>query len=314
LFPILFSLRVGGGEVSVHSYGVMVAAGLAAGVAYAYRAGRHEGLDGGRVLDLAFWMIVAGLLGSRLVYALVNAGDFAGACLDGTGAPRSLREAFSDCTRIFQIWQGGLVFYGGVVAAVAVAWRFARRENWSFARVGDIFAPALALGHAIGRIGCFAAGCCFGKESASAIAVAFPRGSVAFDELAAAGAIPPGAGMTAPLHPTQLYEALGELAIFVLLVALRRRLRARAGATLLLYLALYAPLRFVVEIFRGDVTRRFVVALDTPCLASWLHLPLAESIFLSVGQLTSLVVMLAVVVVAWRVTRRPRKSSAAKAG
>ena len=69
----------------------------------------------------------------------------------------------SDCARILAIWQGGLVFYGGVAGAALVGWRFARREGWSFAAFGDLFAPALALGHAFGRLGCFAAGCCFGK-------------------------------------------------------------------------------------------------------------------------------------------------------
>ena len=241
-----------------------------------------------------------GLVGSRLTYGLVNARSFFHACVDGAG------PWWRDCTSLFAIWEGGLVFYGGVAAAAVVALVFARREGWSFGDVGDLFAPALAIGHAFGRLGCFAAGCCFGKETAARFGVAFPRGSVAFDVLERAGAIPLGAGETPPLHPTQLYEAAGELALFGLLCALRPRLRRRPGALLLCYLGLYALFRFVVEIFRGDVLRGFPIELATPRLALWLGLPPAEPIFLSAGQIGSLLTLAAVAAaLIWR-HRAPR--------
>jgi phosphatidylglycerol:prolipoprotein diacylglycerol transferase len=312
MFPTLYTLRVGGHEIGLHSYGILIALGLAAGIALAYRDGRRRGFDGGRVLDAAFWMIVAGLVGSRIVYGIVNAGDFAHACFHGGGMPRSMVGVLSDCTRILAIWQGGLVFYGGVVGAALVCWRFARREGWSFAALGDLFAPALALGHAFGRLGCFAAGCCFGKVGGGRWGVAFPRGSVAFDELAGHGAIPAGWQTTPGLHPTQLYEAFGELAIFFTLAAvLRPRLRGRPGSLLVAYLGLYALLRFVVEMFRGDVIRGLVFALDTPRLAGWLRLPAHEPIFLSVGQLSSLIVI-ALCGLAWRRLGTGRPSAAAQ--
>ena len=214
MFPTLFTVRFGGRELAFHTYGVLIAIGLAAGIALAYREGRRRGFDGGRVLDAAFWMIVAGLVGSRIVYGIVNAREFARVCFHGGGEPRSAGAVLSDCARILAIWQGGLVFYGGVAGAALVGWRFAKREGWSFAAFGDLFAPALALGHAFGRLGCFAAGCCFGKVGGGHWAAVFPRGSVAFDEMAAMGAIPAGWDMTPGLHPTQLYEAFGEFAIF----------------------------------------------------------------------------------------------------
>ena len=308
MFPVLLDLKIGGRDIALHSYGVLIALGLAAAIALAYRDGRRDGLDGGRILDLAFWMVVAGLVGSRLLYVLVNAGDFARVCTEGGGEPRSWGAVFSDCGRVLAVWEGGLAFYGGLVAATAVAYRFATREGWSFLRVADLFAPALALGHAFGRLGCFAAGCFFGKESTGHWAFAFPRGSVAFDELSAAGAVPFGAGFTAPLHPTQLYEAVGELAIFAVLMAARGRLGGRRGAVFLLYVALYAPLRFVIEMFRGDTARRFAFELQAPRLAAWLHLPAHEPLFLSVGQLSSLVVLAALAVswgYRWRQSRVP---------
>ena len=291
MHPVLFTFPLGRSEVSLHSYGLLIAAGLAIGIAVAHREGRRRGLDGGRSLDLAFWLTVSGLCGSRLAYGLVNARDFFHACVDGGG------PWWQDCTRVFRVWEGGLVFYGGVAVAAPVAFIFAKRQGWSFGEVGDLFAPALAIGHAFGRLGCFAAGCCFGKQTVSGWGVAFPRGSVAFDVLEAAGAIPAGAGETPPLHPTQLYEAAGELAIFVALCALRPRLRRRPGLLLIVYLGLYAVLRFVVEIYRGDVLRGFPIAFDTPRLAGWLGLPPAEPIFLSAGQLGSLIAVAAVVVV-----------------
>ena len=303
MLPTLFTLRLGGREVAFHSYGILIAIGLGLGIALAYRQARRQGLDGGRVLDAAFWMIVAGLIGSRIVYGLVNAGDFARVCFHGGGEARSAGRVLSDCGRIFAVWQGGLVFYGGVAGAALVGWRFARREGWSFAAFGDLFAPALALGHAFGRLGCFAAGCCFGKVGGGRLAAVFPRGSVAFDEMAAMGAIPAGWDNTPGLHPTQLYEAFGEFAIFAALLLLRPRARRHPGTLLVAYLGLYAALRFVVEMFRGDVIRGLVIAFDTPRLAGLLHLPPREPIFLSVGQLGSLAV-LALAAVVWRRLRR----------
>jgi phosphatidylglycerol:prolipoprotein diacylglycerol transferase len=303
MFPTLFSVRLGGRELAFHSYGVLIAVGLAAGIVVAYREARRQGFDRGRVLDAAFWMIVAGLVGSRIVYGLVNAGDFARACFRGGGEPRSMFGVLSDCGRILAVWQGGLVFYGGVAGAALVGYRFARREGWSFAAFGDLFAPALALGHGFGRLGCFAAGCCFGKVGSGMLTTSFPRGSVAFDELAGMGLVPSGWETTPGLHPTQLYEAFGEFAIFAALLVARPRLRRRPGALLVAYLGAYAVLRFVVEMFRGDVIRGLVVALDTPRLARLLHLPPHEPIFFSVGQLGS-VILFALCALVWSRLRR----------
>ena len=307
MFPVLATLHLAGREIGLRTYGILIAVGLAAGISLAYRRAREDGLDGGRVLDAAFWMTVAGLVGSRVVYVIVNAGDYARACFEGTGAPRGAGAVLSDCTRVFQIWQGGLVFYGGIAGAALVALRFARREGWSFLRVGDLFAPALALGHAFGRLGCLAAGCCFGKETGSDWGALFHRGSVAFDELVAVSAISPSAFATPPLHPTQLYEAIGEMLIFAGLVGFDARLRRRPGRVLAVYVAAYAVVRFGVEMFRGDVARGYVFRAGTPRLAEMLHLPVDEPVFLSVGQLGSLVVLLSLAVYAV-IQRRARRT------
>ena len=133
------------------------------------------------------------MAGSRLLFVLLNAGDFARLCAGGAARSRDGR-CCATARRRCKLWDGGLVFYGGALAAAAVAWRFARRRDWRFAVVGDMFAPGLALGHAIGRLGCFCAGCCFGKAGrGGAPGVAFPPGSVAHDHLASLGVLPAGA-------------------------------------------------------------------------------------------------------------------------
>ena len=220
--PILFTLHVGGRELGLHTYGLLVALGFTLGILLMWRTGKREGFDGGRLLDLAFWGLVAGLAGSRLTYVAVNARAFAEACF-GSGTAEDGRIV--GCAAALKFWEGGMVFYGGAIASTAVVALFCRREHWSFWRLGDVAAPTLALGHAIGRLGCFFAGCCFGKVCTAPWAVSFPPGSVAHDELAATGVISPYASGTPPLHPTQLYEAVGELLIFGLLLYLRRRWR-----------------------------------------------------------------------------------------
>ena len=165
--PVLVTLHVGARELGVRTYGVLIALGLAAGIALGAREARRRGLDVGRVLDFAFWGTVAGLVGSRIAYGLVNLGDFARACEhgQGDGGSRAALAVLSDCTRFLHVWEGGLVYYGGIAGAAVVAAVFARRERWSFWVLGDVFAPGVAIGHALGRLGCFAAGCCFDKPS-----------------------------------------------------------------------------------------------------------------------------------------------------
>jgi phosphatidylglycerol:prolipoprotein diacylglycerol transferase len=293
--PILLSLHFGGREVGLHTYGILIGVGCTVAIALAFREARRRGLNGGKILDLSFWMLVTGLVGSRLFYVALNAGAFARAC---TGAgedlgPRGLGALIGDCTRALQIWEGGLIFYGGFLAAGLTAYFFARRQGWSFWTLGDIYAPSLAIGHAFGRLGCYAAGCCFGKACAAGArwCVSFGADSVADEELRSVAALPATAAVTPPLFPAQLYEAAGELAIFAILLAARRRAPLqRPGTLILLYAMFYGLLRFSVELFRGDFARRFLIQLDTPGLARWLGLPAGEPALLSTGQVVSVLV------------------------
>jgi phosphatidylglycerol---prolipoprotein diacylglyceryl transferase len=275
--PTLFSLPLGRG-VEVHTYGLAIALGFTLGVVVAARQARRAGLDGEAFVDLLFWILVTGIAGSRAAFVLLHAGEYARLCA-GAGQERSWGQVAADCAAPLRLWQGGLVFYGGALGAAGAVALFARRHRWPFGKVADALAPALALGHAVGRLGCFFAGCCYGKPWRWGLA--FPRGSVAFDDLARAGGL---ADATPPLHPTQLYEAAGELAIFFVLIFTRRHQRF-AGATALLYAVLYGTLRFVVELFRGDAGRGFVAGgLSVAQVVSVALVVAASAVLVRVGR------------------------------
>ena len=302
--PALLELRFGDTAIALPGYGLAVMLGFAlatwlvvrqaertGAAALPWRPGPLPPFAGSDLVDLAFWILVVGVAGSRLLFVALNAGHFARLCAAGARG----------CLAPLRIWDGGLVFYGGVIAAALVTARFVRRRRWSFAVVGDILAPALALGHAVGRLGCFLAGCCFGKTcpGPGAPCVSFPAGSVAHAHLAASGHL---GGATPPLHPTQLYESAALLGIFALLLLWRRRQRF-FGQLFLVYLLAYGLVRFVLEMFRGDTSRRFLFELTAPALARLLGLPPAEPLAFSTSQAFGLALAALATVVLVRKTR-----------
>ena len=248
--PVLFDIHVLSRDFALHTYGVAIAVAFLVAIFVGTRTAARTGEDPDKVRDLCFWLLVSSLVGARLVFLATNIPDYARLC----------REEH-DCWRALRVWEGGLVFYGGFFGALAVAVYYTRRHAMSFWRTADILAPSVALGHFFGRLGCFAAGCCWGKEAggrALAWAVRFPQESLVFQDYAARGALPANADVTPPLHPVQLYEALGELALFFALSILGRRTRWD-GQVLVAWLLGYALMRFVVDLYRGDAVRKFVV-------------------------------------------------------
>ena len=238
MHPTLFEIPISffGRNLAVHTYGFFIAVGFVLGVWLAMREARKVGEDPEKLLDLSFWLLVAGLLGSRVVFIAVN-----------------WEEYLHDPLAIVRVWEGGLVWYGGFLGAVLAAYIYVRRYRLSFWRLADILIPSVPLGHAFGRLGCFSAGCCWGRECATdfALRVRFMHA----DSLAP---------RDVPLHPVQLYEAFGEAMIFFALVLFRSRKRFD-GQVMLMYMTLYPILRSVVEIFRGDKERGFIIpgALST---------------------------------------------------
>jgi phosphatidylglycerol:prolipoprotein diacylglycerol transferase len=279
-------------RLPLHAYGLMIAAGFLVGIALAQREARRVGQDPERIGDLSFLILVAALVGSRLYFVAVNASDYFGAnawlTVGGVRLPRLLA-----------LWEGGLVFYGGFLAAAAATAWYVRRHRMAFLPYADTLIPSLALGHFFGRLGCFAAGCCWGSTSHAHLPwlTRFPPESLAYQAFAArpdAGALlAPDRLTTVPIHPTQLYEAFGELGLFLALALLVRPRKRFPGQVLATWLLAYAVLRSVVELFRGDVERGVVAGL-------------------AVGQWTSVAIFAAGVAV-WALARRAAPAAGAPA-
>jgi len=217
MFPDLFSI----GPFTLHTYGLFVAFGFFAGLAVAVKTGKSEGLGPQQVMDMGFIIIFAAITGSRLMYVLINISHYL--------------ERPAD---IFKVWQGGLVFSGGIICVVlAVGW-YARRHGLSIWKVADLWAPAAAIGQGIGRIGCFMAGCCYGKPTGSEWGVVFTHPHCL-------------APANISLHPTQVYSSLSGFVIFVVLILLYSRKKFE-GQVLLWFLILHSTSRLAIERFRGD--------------------------------------------------------------
>lgn len=286
--PTLFHIGSGAHALAIHSYGFMIAVGLVVGVALAVRRGLRVGIEAGATLDLTFWAVVFGMLGARLLYVLMHAAEYARLCV-GSGARRGLGQWLWDCSAPLHVWQGGLVFLGGAVLAAATTLLYARSKQLGLGSVADLLAPSVSIAHVFGRLGCFMVGCCYGKTWSGG--VHFPPGSVAYSELLGRHTVIEGAVATCGLHPTQLYEAGGELCIFLGLLWLCRR-RHAPGSIALAYAVSYGALRFVVELFRGDALRGLLFPVRWPGLAAVLAVPPSEPLFLSSAQATGLVLML----------------------
>jgi phosphatidylglycerol:prolipoprotein diacylglycerol transferase len=221
VYPELFKV----GPFTVYTYGVLLAASYLFGLRLAMWRAKKWGLDPNRVLDLGIYIIIAALVGAKLLLLIV---DF---------------DQFSNPRELLNLARLGGVFYGGLILAVAVAFWYIRRHRMPFWTTCDVFAPGIALGHVTGRLGCLAAGCCYGKPADVPWAIVFTN------PLAATNA---GTPLGIPLHPTQVYEAGASLLILAVLLATERRGRRFAGRTFWSYMFLYAVSRYVIEIYRGD--------------------------------------------------------------
>lgn len=279
-------------SLPLHSYGLLIATAFVAGIWLAQREGRRQGQDPERIADLSFWILVAALVGSRVYFIFVNWGDY-------FGPGSTVATRFGRIPRLLALWEGGLVFYGGFIAATLTAWWYMRRHRMAFLPHADTLIPSVAFGHFLGRLGCFAAGCCWGRECPPGLpwGARFPPESLAFQsfEMREGGSrfLSHDHLSTVPLHPTQLYEAGGELLLFALLVLWVRPHKRFHGQALAFWLMAYAVLRTTVETFRGDVERGVVAGLG-------------------VGQWTSLGIFAAGVAV-WVLARKSARAAVAAA-
>ena len=230
MYPVLLKI----GPLTLHTYGFLLAVGCLAGMAVAFKEAARKGLDPEKVLDLCFYCLIAGIISARLFFVAFNWEFFSG-----------------DLVEIFRVWRGGLVFYGGFLGAALVYFWFVRRHRMPVWKTADLFALGVPLGHFFGRLGCFSAGCCYGKVCDLPWAVTFPNNG---------GLAPYGN----PLHPTQLYEAAGLLILFAFLYFFLRKRTRFDGMLFSSYLFLYATMRFFIEFLRGDERGSYFLGVLSP--------------------------------------------------
>lgn len=220
MHPVVFNLF----GKDIYSYGILAAAGFMAALLTWLWMGRHETRPPGFAADLGFWLMASGIVGSRIAYVIANWTYYREAPLE-----------------ILRIDQGGLVFYGGLFMASAVLVGFARHHRVPVWHLADFAIPGLAIGHALGRIGCFLNGCCYGRPAIDS------GWGVVYPPVCEPGRLFPDI----PLFPVQLFESGALLGIWLLLLRAYSR-RRRDGTVFALYLILYAPCRFFLEYLRGD--------------------------------------------------------------
>src|SRR6266481_2232658 len=253
MYPRLFEL----GPITVYTYGVLLAAAYLAGLKLAMVRAKARGLDANRVLDLGIYIIIAALVGAKLLLLVTDFQTFR-----------------NDPRELLTLARSGGVFYGGLILAVVVALVYIRRVGLPLWTTCDVFAPGIALGHVVGRFGCFFAGCCYGRPTT------LPWGITFTDPFAAANV---GTPLGVPLHPTQIYEAGAELLILGVLLWTERKGRPFAGRTFWLYLFLYAVSRYIIKIYRGD-ERGAVGPFSTSQFISLILAPLAVFMLVYLGR------------------------------
>jgi phosphatidylglycerol:prolipoprotein diacylglycerol transferase len=244
MHPILFDF----GSFTLYSYGVILAAAYLLGLQFALMRARTRGLERVRVMDLGIWIIVSALVGAKVMLLVTDFRQY-------TQSPRAL----------FDLVRSAGVFYGGLIGATAVAFVYMWRHRMPLWTTTDVFAPGIALGHAVGRLGCLMAGCCFGRPTSVPWAITFHSPAAALNSDTPLGV---------PLHPTQLYDAGAELMILGVLLWLERKRRPFPGRTFWSYMLLYAVSRFVIEFFRGD-PRGNIGALSTSQFVSVILAPVS---------------------------------------
>ena len=217
MFPDLFSI----GPLTIHTYGLFVAIGFLVSLFVTIKLGKAQGIDSQQIIDMAFRIILWAIIGSRLAYIIMNLPYFLNRPLDA-----------------LKLWEGGLVFSGGLILALlALIWHVWRR-HLSFWTIADLWSPGLAIGQGIGRMGCFMAGCCYGKPTELPWGITFSHSKSL-------------APLNISLHPTQLYASLSGFILFLVLILIQRK-KGFEGRIFLWFLILHSTSRLFIERFRGD--------------------------------------------------------------
>jgi len=228
VFPRLIHI----GSFYLPTYGVILAIAYLVGIWMLRRKARAEGLPDQKIFDFSLYVLAAAILGAKLLLVIVE-----------------WRHYMKSPGDFIEVLRSGGVFYGGLIAATAVGIWYMRKHRLPAWKIADMGAPSIALGEAIGRWGCFAAGCCYGKPTEGAFGVTF-RDPFAHEAV--------GTPLNVPLHPTQIYLSLNAFVIFLILQWAYRR-RTFDGEVFWLYVLLYAITRGILGAFRGGSVRGFLI-------------------------------------------------------
>jgi len=216
MYPVLFRI----GSLTIYTYGFFIFLGVLAGYIFSLSQCKKYGLSEDKISDLLFWSLLLGFVFSRIFYIALNWNLF---------LIKPLSFIFSG---------SGFIFYGGLSGGVIAAFFFIKKNQLPLFKTLDLVSPALALGHSLGRVGCFFYGCCYGRPTSSLIGVVFPRDC-------------PAGLLGGALIPTQLISSLALLVIFGLLLLIRDK-KSFPGQVFLSYLGLYSAFRFIIEFYRAD--------------------------------------------------------------
>jgi phosphatidylglycerol---prolipoprotein diacylglyceryl transferase len=259
---VLFTIPILGG-VKIFGYGLMLFFAFLGSMNLAAWRARREKLDPEVIYDLALWVFVGGLLGARLFYVFQYWGVRIHSVWD-----------------VFKVWEGGIVLYGSIMGGAAAFFLYRALRPFPLRPMLDVIAPSLALGIALGRLGCFLNGCCYGDTCDLPWAVAFPKHSPPWESQHASGLIGANAMWSLPLHPTQLYSTIDGL-ILVLLLTAYYPLRRRDGEVMGLLMITYPITRFLIEHLRNDegvfyagltISQNISLALLAGGLLFWFYL------------------------------------------
>jgi phosphatidylglycerol:prolipoprotein diacylglycerol transferase len=259
MLPKLFQL----GPVTIHSYGVLLATAFFVGIILAIRQAKKEGIKPDTILDLGLLIILSSLVGGKILEIAIN-----------------YRYYFKNPKEIITSLRFGGVYYGGLILAVLISLLYLRWKKLALWQICDIFAPSIALGVAIGRWGCFFAGCCWGKPTTLPWGVTFTNPYT--HQIV-------GTPLYVPLHPTQIYHSLTNFLIFIVLITMRKK-KSYEGQLFWFYILLYSITRFFLEYLRDD-PRGFVFggALSTSQFIGILATALALFMLLYLKRRASIV-------------------------
>jgi len=243
MLPIVYDL----GPVAIHSYGLMMAVGFIVALFFIQRDAEKAGLDPKVLGDLTFWSLLVGLAGARVLHVFMFPEGY----------------SWSSPLGWIAVWKGGLVFQGALPPVLVFIYVYLRKHKTDPWKSLDVIMPYVALGHGIGRVGCFFNGCCYGNRTDLPWGIPFRRvpwdtsvtatGSPAFlDHFRRYGELSATDHWSYPVHPTQLYSLIALVGLCLLMLYLRKKWHPFDGFLLPFYFAVYGVYRFFVEFLRGD--------------------------------------------------------------